>query len=32
MGRWGKHQHYNSQMAVELAMNLTDFIINGKVY
>lgn len=26
LGRWGEHQHYNSDVAVELAMNLADNI------
>lgn len=24
LGRWGEHQHYNSDLTVELAMNLAD--------
>ena len=27
LGRWGEHQHYNSDVVVDLAMNLADEII-----
>lgn len=29
LGRWGEHQHYNSDAAVELAMRLADDIVMG---
>lgn len=36
LGRWGEHQHYNSDVTVDLAMKLADTIIknieNGKEY
>lgn len=28
LGRWGEHQHYNSDLTVELSMKLADEIIN----
>lgn len=28
LGRWGEHQHYNSDITVELAMNLAEKILN----
>lgn len=28
LGRWGEHQHYNSDVTVELAMKLVDNLIN----
>lgn len=29
VGRWGEHQHYNSDAVVELAMNLVEDLVNG---
>ena len=29
LGRWGEHCHYNSDVIVELAMNLADSFLNG---
>lgn len=31
LGRWGEHQHYNSDVAVELAMKLADIINKGNI-
>ena len=31
LGRWGEHQHYNSDVAVELAMKLADTINKGNI-
>ena len=28
LGRWGEHNHYNSDVTVERAIELTSFIIN----
>jgi protoporphyrinogen oxidase len=30
LGRWGEHQHYNSDVTVERAMKLADRLINGR--
>ena len=27
LGRWGEHQHYNSDLVVELGMNLVDELL-----
>lgn len=29
LGRWGEHQHYNSDVTVERAMNLADLMLGG---
>jgi UDP-galactopyranose mutase len=29
LGRWGEHQHYNSDATVEYAMNLAELILNN---
>lgn len=29
LGRWGEHQHYNSDVTVEEAMNLVEELVNG---
>ena len=29
LGRWGEHQHYNSDVTVDLAMNLADKFIKA---
>jgi hypothetical protein len=28
LGRWGEHQHYNSDLTVNLAMDLADEFLN----
>jgi protoporphyrinogen oxidase len=32
LGRWGEHQHYNSDVTVDLAMTLVDEIMRGEDY
>lgn len=29
LGRWGEHQHYNSDVTVDLAMQLADYFLKG---
>lgn len=31
LGRWGEHQHYNSDVVVELAMKLAEDLLNKKI-
>jgi len=30
LGRWGEHQHYNSDVTVDLALKMADFLLKGK--